>query len=60
MSNAQEDDATRANAALRRMRLAQIEADNEHGRQLIERYGHEGPRPRYAEVKYPNMKRRRR
>jgi hypothetical protein len=60
MSNAQEDDAAEANAALRRTRLAQIEADDEHGRQLIERYGHEGPRPQFANVAYPNRKRRRR
>ena len=59
MSNAQED-AAKADAKRREARLTQIEAENEHGRQLIDRYGHEGPRPRYAQVAYPNNKRRRR
>ena len=59
MSNAQ-DDAAKADAERRRARLARIEADNEHGRQLIDRYGDAGPRPQYAHVAYPNKKRRRR
>lgn len=59
MSNAQED-AAKAEAERRRARLARIEDDNEHGRQLMDRYGHDGPRPQYAHVAYPNRKRRRR
>ena len=59
MSNAQED-AVKADAERRRARLARIEADNEHGRQLMDRYGNDGPRPQYAHVAYQNKKRRRR
>lgn len=59
MSNAQED-AAKADADRRSARLAQIEAENEHGRQLMDRYGNNGPRPQYAHVAYPNKKRRRR
>ena len=60
MSNAQED-AAKADAERRRERLARIEADNEHGRQLMDRYDDAGPRPRFAHVAYyPNKKRRRR
>jgi hypothetical protein len=44
----------------RRARLAQLEADNEHGRQLIERYGRETGRLRRAVVGYAGAKRRRR
>jgi hypothetical protein len=59
MSNAQED-AAKADARRRQERLARIEADNEHGRQLIDRYGHEGPRPSFAQVAYYSNKKRRR
>lgn len=47
-------------AERRRVRLARLEADNEHGRQLMDRYGHDGPRPRFAHVAYESTKKRRR
>jgi hypothetical protein len=56
MSKAEED-AAEADIKRRQARLAQIEADNEHGRRLIDRYGDSGPRPRSANVKYANTKR---
>jgi hypothetical protein len=59
MSNAQED-AAKADAKRRRARLVQIEVENEYGRQLVDRYGNDVPRPQSAHVKYGNMKRRRR
>lgn len=53
--------ATAASTDARRLaRLAQIEAEQEHGRQLIARYGRETVRPRFAVVGHAGMKRRRR
>jgi hypothetical protein len=44
----------------RKLRLAQIEAEQEHGKQLADRYGAYGPsRPRFAEVKPSRWRRRR-
>ena len=40
-------------------RRAQVEAEQEHGRLLAERYGHEKPRPRLAAVGHAESKRRR-
>jgi hypothetical protein len=59
MSKAEED-AAEADVKRRQARLAQIEADNEHGRRLIDRYGDSGPRPSFAHVAYQNSKKRRR
>lgn len=44
----------------RRVRQAQIDAENEHGRQLAERYGREMPRQRFAAIGHAVAKRRRR
>ena len=44
----------------RRARLAQIEAEQEHGRQLLARYGGEQPCQRFAAVGHVHVKRRRR
>lgn len=44
----------------RRLRLAQIEAENEHGKCLAERYGRDTLRQRFALVGHADAKRRRR
>jgi hypothetical protein len=44
----------------RRLRLAQIEAEQEHGQQLVGRYGRGDPRPQFAGVGHMAAKRRRR
>jgi hypothetical protein len=41
----------------RRARQAQIEAEQAHGEQLIERYGRTDMRPRFAAVGHANTKR---
>ena len=41
----------------RRELLERIEADNEHGRQLMDRHDRGHPRPQYAAVSRPHMKR---
>ena len=43
----------------RRLRQAELEAANEHGRDLLERYGHDDHRPRMALVGHVKAKRRR-
>lgn len=50
----------RSTDARRLARLAQIDAEQEHGRQLVERYGSEAPRRRFAAVGHAAAKRRRR
>jgi T5orf172 domain-containing protein len=52
--------AHRALALNRRLRQAQIAAEQEHGRQLAERYGREVPRRGVALVGHVNAKQRRR
>jgi hypothetical protein len=42
------------------MRLAQIEADQAHGEQLLQRYGRTELRQRFAVLGHANMKQRRR
>jgi hypothetical protein len=44
----------------RRSRLAAIEAELEHGRQMAERYGREQPRERFAVLGHSASKGRRR
>ena len=44
----------------RRARQAQIEAENERGQQLAERYGRADTRPRFAVLGHADRKRRRR
>lgn len=44
----------------RRERLAQIEAEQAHGAQLLQRYGRGDFRPQFANVGHLNMKGRRR
>jgi hypothetical protein len=44
----------------RRLRLAQIEAEQAHGQQLAERYGRSDFRPRFAVLGHGHGKRRRR
>jgi hypothetical protein len=55
------EDDTEAQTAdeRRRLRQAALEAANEHGRSLIERYGRQQPRERYASVGHAGAKRRR-
>jgi hypothetical protein len=61
MSDADKDDPEEAPwQRLRRLRLDQIAAETEHGRQLAERYDHAAPRPGYAAGGYAKLKRRRR
>jgi hypothetical protein len=43
----------------RRARRARIDAEQEHGQQLLSRYGREQPRERYASVGHAGAKRRR-
>ena len=43
----------------RRLRHAELDAANEHGRDLLERYGHNDPRPQRALVGYARLKQRR-
>ena len=66
MINADRDDSTGSTAEAmqpwernRKLRQAQIEAKNERGRQLLERYGGGQPRPRFANVGHVTAKRRR-
>lgn len=44
----------------RKLRQAELERANAHGQQLLERYGYEAPRPRFAAVRFAEAKRRRR
>jgi hypothetical protein len=43
----------------RRLRLAQIEAEQEHGKHLVEGYGREVSRPTFAAMKPTKWRRRR-
>jgi hypothetical protein len=56
------EDAPPAPAAneRRRARQAELEAANEHGRQMAQRYGLEQTRPRFAALGHAGAKRRRR
>ena len=64
MSDADETEAVPGPASpadqRRRARLAQIEAEQQHGRQLVERYGRDDRRPRFAFVGRAETKQRRR
>jgi hypothetical protein len=44
----------------RRLRQAELDAANAHGRDLLERYGHADTRPRVGVVGYARLKARRR
>jgi hypothetical protein len=52
-------EVTAASTDARRLaRLAQIAAEQAHGEQLIQRYGRQEHRPRFAVVGYAELKRR--
>ena len=64
MVGAEETKADEASLAAaderRRVRQAALDAANEHGQQLVERYGRTDSRPRFAVLGHADGKRRRR